>query len=76
MRLLRRTPPGLPLPNDTPVGGRPTLEGSGLDGGLRLVAVPLAPALCGHFAAAGLPAGGVVISSFSLQLPACTPVGP
>ena len=34
-------PPDLPLPNDAPVGDRPMLEGSELDGGLRLVAVPL-----------------------------------
>ena len=40
--------PTAPAPNDTPDGGRPTLEGSGLGGGPRLLAVLLSPAFCGH----------------------------
>ena len=39
--VLRAGPPDLPLPNDTPDGYRPTFEGLGLDGGQRLVVVPL-----------------------------------
>ena len=40
--------PSAPAPNDTPDGDRPTLEGSGLGGGPRLVAVLLSPDLRGR----------------------------
>ena len=48
VRVLSAGPTDRTFPNDTPDGGRPTLEGSGLEGGLCLVAVPLGPACRGH----------------------------
>ena len=40
--------PAAPSPNDTPDGDRPTLEGSGLGGDPRLIAVPVGTRFLGH----------------------------